>query len=71
MNTIYKKLLFLLLFLPFGAFAQTVVEGVVLDAKSNKPISGVNVVVKGTNNGVSTNTNGSFKISKIKQLFFV
>ena len=65
MKTIYKKLLFLLLLLPFSVLAQTV-EGVVVDSKSNQPLPGVNVVVKGTSNGVSTDLDGKFKIAKIK-----
>lgn len=65
MKTIYKKLLFLLLLLPFSLLAQTV-EGVVVDSKTNQPMPGVNVVVKGTANGVSTDFDGKFKIGKIK-----
>jgi TonB-dependent starch-binding outer membrane protein SusC len=65
MKTIYKKLLFLLLLLPFSLLAQSV-EGVVLDSKSNQPIPGVNVVIKGTSSGVSTDLDGKFKIAKIK-----
>ncbi|MBL7885341.1 MAG: SusC/RagA family TonB-linked outer membrane protein [Flavobacterium sp.] len=65
MKTIYKKLLFLLLLLPFSVLAQNV-EGVVVDSKSNQPLPGVNVVVKGTSNGVSTDLDGKFKIAKIK-----
>lgn len=65
MKTIYKKLLFLVLLFPFSLFAQTV-EGVVVDSKTNQPMPGVNVVVKGTSNGVSTDFDGKFKLAKIK-----
>jgi iron complex outermembrane receptor protein len=67
MKTIYKKLLFLLLFLPFSVFAQTTLEGVVIDSKSNQPIPGVNVIVKGTPNGTSTDFDGKFKLPKVKK----
>lgn len=67
MKTIYKKLLFLLLFLPFSVFAQTTLEGVVVDSKSNQPIPGVNVIVKGTPNGTSTDFDGKFKLPKVKK----
>mgnify|MGYP003809187249 FL=1 len=67
MKTIYKKLLFLLLFLPFSVFAQTTLEGVVVDSKSNQPIPGVNVIIKGTTNGTSTDFDGKFKLPKVKK----
>lgn len=66
MKTIYKKLLFLLLLLPFGAFAQNTVEGVVTDAKTNQPLAGVNIVIQGTSTGVSTDLDGKFKIGNLK-----
>ncbi len=58
------KICLLALFVIFtGAqlFAQKV-TGVVVD-ESNTPIPGVNVVVKGTTNGVSTDQNGSYSIT--------
>ena len=67
MKTIYKKLLFLLLFLPFSVFAQTTLEGVVVDSKSNQPIPGVNVIIKSTTNGTSTDFDGKFKLPKVKK----
>lgn len=66
MKTIYQKLLFLLLLLPFSVFAQSTVEGVVVDSKSKQPIAGVNVVVQGTATGTSTDLDGKFKLGKIK-----
>lgn len=65
MKTIYKKLLFLLLLLPFSALAQNAVEGVVLDSKTKQPLPGVNVVVQGAGQGTQTDFDGKFKISKI------
>ena len=67
MKTIYKKLLVLLLLLPASLLAQSSFNGVVVDAKSNQPIPGVNVVVKGTQQSVTTDFDGKFKLSKIKQ----
>ena len=66
MKTIYKKLLFLLLLLPFSVLAQNTVEGVVLDDKTSQPLAGVNVVVQSTNQGTTTDLDGKFKLSKIK-----
>ena len=48
MKTIYKKLLFLFLLLPFSLLAQSL-SGVVVDKKSSQPLPGVNVVVQGAN----------------------
>lgn len=61
MKTIYKKLLFLFLILPFSAFAQTL-SGVVLDAVSNQPLPGVNVIVKGANKSTTTDFDGKFQL---------
>ncbi|WP_396145595.1 SusC/RagA family TonB-linked outer membrane protein [Flavobacterium sp.] len=66
MKTIYKKLLFLLLMLPLSVLAQTTVEGVVVDSKSNQPIPGVNVIIQGTQMGTSTDFDGKFKLTKLK-----
>jgi len=67
MKTIYKKLLFLLLFLPFCVLAQESLEGTVLDSKTNKPIPGVNVSLSGTTIGVSTDLDGKFNLLKLKK----
>ena len=67
MKTIYNKLLFLLLMLPFCALAQSTVEGVVMDSKTKQPIPGVNVIVQGTQSGTSTDFDGKFKLSKLKK----
>ena len=66
MRTIYKKLLFLVLLLPFSSFAQSTLSGVVLDSKSNQTIPGVNVTVQGTQQGVATDFDGKFQLSNLK-----
>lgn len=66
MKTIYYKLLFLTMLLSFSGFAQSTVEGIVVDSKSSKPIAGVNVVVKG-GSSVSTQDNGAFKLIKVNR----
>jgi TonB-dependent starch-binding outer membrane protein SusC len=66
MKTIYIKLLFLFLTLPFSVFAQNTLSGVVLDAKSNLPLPGVNVVVQATNSSTSTDLDGKFKLGGLK-----
>lgn len=39
------------------------VSGTVRDAETQKPVAGASVVVRGTNNGIATNTNGTFTIT--------
>jgi TonB-linked SusC/RagA family outer membrane protein len=67
MKTIYKKLLFLLLLLPFSILAQNTLNGVVLDKVSGQPIPGVNVNVQGAANGVSTDFDGKYQLSNVKK----
>lgn len=60
-----KKIAFLLILLNISfAFAQKQVSGVVKDNSGNT-LPGVNIVEKGTQNGVSTDNDGSYKI-KVK-----
>eukprot|EP00388_Colpodella_angusta_P017085 GDKJ01042316.1.p1 GENE.GDKJ01042316.1~~GDKJ01042316.1.p1 ORF type:complete len:978 (+),score=107.10 GDKJ01042316.1:58-2991(+) len=66
MKTIYKKLLFLFLLLPFGALAQSTLSGVVLDQKLNEPLPGVNVTVQGASNGTTTDFDGKFQLAGLK-----
>jgi len=51
-----------MLMLSFLTYAQTVqVKGVVID-EGGTPMPGVNVVVKGTTNGLITDSNGQYQI---------
>jgi TonB-linked SusC/RagA family outer membrane protein len=67
MKTIYKKLLFLLLLLPFSVLAQSTLSGTVVDSGSKQPIPGVNVVVQGAANGTQTDFDGKFQLPGIKK----
>lgn len=58
-NYFFKgKLLLLLLLFPLVAFAQETITGKVTQAGSNEPLSGANVLVKGTTTGTITNFDG-------------
>ena len=58
-----KKIAILLfLFNTVVIFAQQQISGVVKD-NTGTPLPGVNIVEKGTNNGVSTDSDGSYKIT--------
>lgn len=63
-----KKTLFMSLVLVFaflnGVLAQTsTISGRVTDQKTSEGLPGVTVLVKGTSNGTSTNTDGAFTLS--------
>ena len=66
MKTIQKKLLFILFILPISLFAQSSLKGTVLD-NLGQTLPGVNVLVKGTQNGVATDFDGNFTINNLKK----
>src|SRR5690606_11111406 len=65
MRTTYKKLLLLLLLLPFSVLAQSTLSGTVSDNATGEPLPGVNVIVEGTTNGVATNIDGKHSLSDV------
>ena len=67
MKTIYKKLLILVLLLPFSVLAQNTVSGTVVDKVSGQPLPGVNVNVQGTAKGVSTGFDGNYQLNDVKR----
>ncbi|WP_264544363.1 MULTISPECIES: SusC/RagA family TonB-linked outer membrane protein [Flavobacterium] len=67
MKTLYNKFLLLLLMLPATLLAQSKLSGIVTDKKLGEPLPGVNVLVKGTTNGVSTGFDGGFILTNLKQ----
>ncbi|MRX66543.1 iron complex outermembrane recepter protein [Flavobacterium resistens] len=66
MKTIYKKLLFLFLLLPFTVLAQSTLNGTVVDKATGQPIPGVNVNVQGSKGGTSTDFDGKFQLPNLK-----
>ena len=60
---IFKVFLLILSGLPIGLFAQDImVNGTVTDAVTKEPLPGTAVVVKGTQNGVTTDVDGRFTL---------
>ena len=56
-----KKLLFILILIPLSNWAQEqTINGVVTDP--NEPLPGVNIIEKGSANGVTTDFNGNYEI---------
>ncbi|WP_203257642.1 SusC/RagA family TonB-linked outer membrane protein [Hyunsoonleella ulvae] len=62
MKTNTQKLLFLMLCLPVFLFGQTVVKGTVTEQSTSIPLPGVNVVIKGTTTGTTTDFDGNYQI---------
>lgn len=60
----FKSILFsILMLLPFAMLAQQTVKGKVLEKTTGQPLPGVNIVVKGTSNGTSTDFDGNFNLN--------
>lgn len=61
-NQFTKFVLFVLLGLGHFAYSQVKVTGKVMDGSLNAPLPGVNVIQRGTSNGVSTDAEGNYSI---------
>ena len=61
----HLKYFFLILYLSFSFFSigQTVISGKVFDAKTKEPLPFVNVILKGTNSGATSDFDGNFTIN--------
>ncbi len=62
MKTKINSFLFLLL-IPILCFGQSSVKGTVSEEDSGLPLPGVNVLVKGTSTGTTTDFDGNYQIS--------
>ena len=62
-----KKILSLILLLPFFVFAGTTgkLAGTIKDAQTGEPLVGANVMIEGTNFGAATNADGEYVILNI------
>ncbi|WP_353779705.1 SusC/RagA family TonB-linked outer membrane protein [Winogradskyella sp. 3972H.M.0a.05] len=63
MKTVLNSLLLFVFLIPCLAFSQTSVSGTVTDEANGLPLPGVNVIVKGTTNGASTDFDGKYTIN--------
>lgn len=64
MRTLFS---FLLCFVIYTGFAQNIITGSVVNEKTNEPIVGATVQVKGTYNGTSTDAAGMFSLTSKKE----
>lgn len=63
MNGKISKSFLTLLLIPLWAMAQDLVTGVVTEEGSNLPLPGVNVIIKGTSMGATTDFDGNYQIT--------
>ncbi len=71
MNHLYRRSglsAAILLLITSICFAQTNITGTVNDAEGGGPIPGVNIVIKGTQEGTTTDTNGNFSLATAQPL---
>ncbi len=59
-----KKLMFLAIisFMANSVFAQGIIKGTVIDANTNEPLPGANIIVVGTDKGTTTDFDGNFNL---------
>ena len=62
MKKTIDNLLFLMIFIPTFLFGQSSLKGTVSEQESGIPLPGVNVVIKGSNTGTTTDFNGNYEI---------
>ncbi len=63
MKKMQKFILFLAFLIPIGMLAQTKVTGVVTEQSTGTPLLGVNVILKGTTTGTTTDFDGKYQIN--------
>ncbi|UOB18796.1 SusC/RagA family TonB-linked outer membrane protein [Abyssalbus ytuae] len=63
MKTVRMYQLFLMLFISSGIYAQMTVSGTVTEQATGTPLPGVNVVIKGTTTGATTDFDGNYAIT--------
>ena len=63
MKTTFNSVLFILLFVPTVILAQTTISGTVTEQSTSTPLPGVNVIIKGTTTGTSTDFDGKYQLT--------
>lgn len=65
MKKLIKSSLIMLLMMPMSFFAQQTVSGTVTESATGLPVPGVNIVIKGTTNGTTTDFDGNYTLSNL------
>ncbi|WP_026837414.1 TonB-dependent receptor [Gillisia sp. JM1] len=67
-----KILMLLSIFFSITSFAQTgSISGTVVDATTQEPLTGTNIVIRGTNTGVTTDENGNYSLKNLQPEAYV
>ncbi|HEY4787522.1 MAG TPA: TonB-dependent receptor, partial [Bacteroidales bacterium] len=57
-----STLVLLFCFIALAGYGQTLLKGKIVDSKSNEPLAGATIVVKGTSNGTAAGLDGDFSL---------
>jgi len=63
MKTTFNSILFILFFVPSLLLAQTTISGTVTEQSTSLSLPGVNVLIKGTSSGTSTDFDGKYALN--------
>ncbi|WP_411767310.1 SusC/RagA family TonB-linked outer membrane protein [Winogradskyella sp. A3E31] len=63
MKTLFNAFLFCIFLIPATFFGQSAVSGTVTDQANAMPLPGVNVIIKGTTTGTSTDFDGNYTLN--------
>jgi len=67
-----KIMMLLSILFSITSFAQMgSISGVVVDATTQEPLTGTNIVVRGTNTGISTDENGNFSLKNLEAKVYI
>jgi hypothetical protein len=66
-NNLQEVVIFITVSLRLVLLAQSTLSGTVTDTASGQPLPGVNVVVEGSNNGVSTDFDGKYTLHQSQE----
>lgn len=67
MEKLFKSTLLILFILPMSFFAQQTVSGTITESATGLPVPGVNVILKGTTNGTTTDFDGNYTLSEVNE----
>ena len=65
MKKLFKGLLLSLLMIPMSFFAQQSLSGIITESATGLPVPGVNVFIKGTTTGTTSDFDGNYSLSGI------
>ncbi|MBK5193406.1 MAG: carboxypeptidase-like regulatory domain-containing protein, partial [Flavobacteriaceae bacterium] len=65
MKQLFKGLLLSMLMIPMSFFAQQTLSGTISESATGLPVPGVNVFIKGTTTGTTSDFDGNYSLSGI------